>query len=606
MQASFLQSGIVSACLLAAPLQVYALGAPVTTDKALVSALEPGPVIITDVGPSFTVRMEPFSASIRSLKNATLQAERSRVGVSKHLILRDSTGQRIGIFRSQDVGGQIEAEIAVLDPINFFDLSPVVSVKLKQGKKKVEGYLQRFEISRPTAPSMGYSSFVQQIQKIGILDILLINEDRNIGNLVIKEGVLIPIDHNKTLLTDDGEHFGLDVAKRLSEPPFWHRVYPRAVHSPVWLATRQFLPWSQKPWTPQSEAFIQQWNVDQVIKELRGQFAVSEGALGALKAMDTWLKKSAAAQLTLEQAGAPIYNSKSIFQDIYHLVRYARFEDAMEYAGLEYDMLVAIELTRHQLRNSSGRVQTPSDIQNLFDSILNKLMDRRIALIQGKLSPQEKDEYMSEVWLNLFFEDELHQWLREHEDLPKEKLRMMGCRNARKHTPGELEEGAPLPCFVEVLELSNKLIASRMEKESGSVAAALREGLNHAFLVHFSYVSALLAAKPGTEDYLRMAQFLRLQIDRSNELLIPGVTWTSEQNIQMSKMPAADVVAVIALVRKKALEEAGYYHEKLGSAWLAFAAPKYIDDYLDRAQQLRRQVEAGQLDTAKFNEELSK
>ncbi len=115
-------------------------------------------------------------------------------------------------------------------------------------------------------------------------------------------------------------------------------------------------------------------------------------------------------------------------------------------------------------------------------------------------------------------------------------------------------------------------------------------------------MSSLLAAKPGTEDYLRVAQFLRTQIERANELLIPGVVWDADQNLQMSKMPLSDVIMAISLSRKRALVEAEYYKERLGAPWIAFAAPKYVGDYLGRFQQLRRQLEKGQINQEQFND----
>ncbi len=181
--------------------------------------LENGSATITDI-PQATSDTEAFIALLKTLSNGSVQLEQSRTGISQHFIVRDTQGKRIGVFRTLTAGGAIEGEVMLMDVNHFFNLAPAVRVGIKQGKKKIEGYLQQFEASQPGKIPRPDSSFVQQIQKIGILDILLADEDRGTGNIVIREGVLVPIDHNNTLLTVDADHFGLDIAKRLVEPPF--------------------------------------------------------------------------------------------------------------------------------------------------------------------------------------------------------------------------------------------------------------------------------------------------------------------------------------------------------------------------------------------------
>ncbi len=587
--------------LLTAPLHAVEKPQGISKFKTEVRVeLENGPATLADL-PQTTPDTDAFIAQLKGLSHGSIQLEQSRTGVSQHFVVRDVTGKRLGVFRTVSAGGAIEAEVMLMDPDHFFNLAPAIKVVIKQGKKKVEGYLQQFEGSQPGKVPRPDSSFVQQIQKIGILDILLADEDRATGNIVIREGILVPIDHNNTLLTVDADHFGLDITKRLIEPPFWRRAYPRAANRPVWLNRLQFLSWAQKPWTVDSIAFVKNWDAKHVAQDLKQKFAVSEGAIGLMISLDTWLKKGVEAGLTLEQIGAPIYNTKGIFQDVFHLARTARLEDALEYAGVEYDLLQAVELTRQQLLNKSADDRSLSHIQTMFAANLNTLYDRRIALIKNALNADQVDEYYSEVWLNLLFQDEIHEWLRTHQEIPKEKLRMMPCSRTKRQAP-DLEVETPLPCVVDALQLAKKLTAARLERDSTSVAAALREDLHQAFLVHFYYVSSLLGAKPGTEEYLRMAQFLRVQIERSNELLIPGVVWNADQNLQMSKMNLSDVIMALSLARKRALQEGEYYKERLGTPWIAFAAPKYVGDYLDRFQQLRRQLEKGQIDQAQFND----
>ncbi len=191
-------------------------------------------------------------------------------------------------------------------------------------------------------------------------------------------------------------------------------------------------------------------------------------------ALDIWLKKGMEAGLTLEQIGSPIYNTKGIFQDVFHLARTARLEDALEYAGVEYDMLQAVELTRQQLLNTDAEARTPENIQSIFTAHLNTLYDRRIALIKNSLSADQLNAYYSEVWLNLLFQDEIHEWLRTHQEIPKEKLRMMPCSRTKRQAP-DLEIETPLPCVVDALQLAKKLTAARLERESGSVAGPLEK-----------------------------------------------------------------------------------------------------------------------------------
>lgn len=534
---------------------IFVFGTIYSAEKSVVQES----ATLVEVGASYTQTGEAFAARIRPLCDRALPIERARTGTSNHFVVYDIEGQPLGIFRRLKDGGTVEAELMVIDQEGFFGIPPSVAVTFRFGKEEVCGYLQRYDVSNGKEAPSAQFLLTEQLQKLGVLDILLLNEDRHARNILVKEGSLIPIDHNLSLLATDSEHKGLDLTKRLAQPPFWEPVIPHLYNEPLWLANAGRLRgYTHRPWTPAVRSFVSQWDVAKICEQLKERFGVSEGQITLMQAMDLWLKKGITAGLALDQIAEPVFRNRGIFEPIFHEIKTARFEEGFKFAGLEYDLLQAIELTRQQLRDGGDTSRAAA----IFENNLHVVFDRRIALIQGRLSSDDRDAFLAEIWLNLFYREEIEEWRRG---------------------PNQADPMA-LPLVIDVLEVAKKLTIARFEREWGGVANGLRDNLKEAFYVHYSYFCGLYEAKPGTEEYLRTVQFLRAQIDRFDELLVSGVIWDSRQNSRMAHMPLSDVAAAIALAKTRARAEASYYQEQLGGAWQALVIPQLIDRALDDVQ----------------------
>lgn len=106
--------------------------------------------------------------------------------------------------RGVTFGDTTAKEIAAFTLGADFDVPVTKGVTTLIEGQVVYGSLQKFVAHKCAAEDMGSSSFsLDEVQKIGILDIRLLNLDRHLNNLLVVEGEngnkLIPIDHGYVL-----------------------------------------------------------------------------------------------------------------------------------------------------------------------------------------------------------------------------------------------------------------------------------------------------------------------------------------------------------------------------------------------------------------------
>jgi hypothetical protein len=526
--------------------------------------------ILTTVGEARVAWAEDYATYLREREGQKATLVRAAEDPREQVLLVDEQGKPLGRFLCQSAGGDLESQLQGLSAENFFDIEPIVSVTLTVSKEKREGYLQRLEPVGASSAGEQKRSLTREIQKVGVLDVLLVNQGNDKLNVVVSEGRLIPTDHACCVLNQQG----LDLTKRLMDPPFIKPLFAEAMRRPFWLRrSERFVGFARKPWNDEVKAFVLNWDIGQAQERLGGAFGVRQDRLELMRAMHLWLKKGIEGRLTLEEVSLPVYGVRGIVQDIPQLVKTARTEDAVQYAGIEYDLLLALQKTRQGPACGDAACGTPE----LFYHNLSDLFDRRIGLIKGKLSPEQLDAFYSEVWLNMFFRYELIS------------------------RTGVAEAGVPGGCLTDVLELAKQLTALRLRKEYGSEASGMRDSLESVFRIFRQYGATLCAAKPGTPDYLRMAQFLRRQIDQFDELMVPGVVWEPRQNRLMAQMPVQDVMVVVKLVQNRAKKQAEQFQEKLGSNWTALVALQSIDGALDQLKALRDKLSEGKISQQDFD-----
>ncbi|MDP1835355.1 MAG: hypothetical protein Q8K75_05430 [Chlamydiales bacterium] len=541
-------------------------------------------VTIIEVEEALTSLAEAFASKLRDLKGVALEAERAETGISHHVIIINE-GVALGIFRSWEVDHGIEAGLLLMDERNPFDLAPAVKVTLSVFGEKVSGYVQKFEATSAATSADHQSSLTYQIQKIGLLDLLLANGDRHEGNVVLKEGRFIPIDHNLSIFSLIKENRGLDVAAAVAKPPYMILPLPGLYNSPFWLVGNSFKQYAAAPWSPELCTLIEQWNPEVFSKELRARFGTSEATLNLLKVMSLWVKKGVSANLTLEQMGKPLYFAKGLQSFTIH----SHFEDAWKIAGIEYDIQKAIVTTRKAIREGSS-----ADAKSLFFENLEILFDRRIGFIKGSLSKEEVDAYYAEVWLAAFYRDHL-----PYKDLDASADEAQSCKC-------DANGSIPLPCVIEVIELSQQLLVLRLQREYGSVAAGMRDDFELVHWMFHNYVRILKEAVPGSDDYLRMAQYLRLEIEHFDEMMLPGVSWEPSVAAKLAHMSVSDVQTSIKLVKAWAQHEADFFNEKMGDKWIAFTGPKLISKAIKRVQYLRSELKEGRITQQEFDKDLTR
>jgi len=128
---------------------------------------------------------------------------------------------------------------------------------------------------------LGPSQFpVNEVHKIGLLDLRIFNQDRNGGNILVKKDAshttLVPIDHSQSFPSTFGDD------------PFFEWLY--------W-------PQCKVPFGPELVAAIQTIDVAKEVRLLSAELGMTNASLTVLKVMTLFVKRAVAAGLTLFEMG---------------------------------------------------------------------------------------------------------------------------------------------------------------------------------------------------------------------------------------------------------------------------------------------------------------
>lgn len=232
-------------------------------------------------------------------------------GVNGTYFLKSTKGAPIGVFKpideelsssenpkSQDedrsltgiqTGEAAYREVAayLIDDERFFGVPRTALVQLSPSKKfknrsKI-GSLQEFVENDGASWDIGPSAFpVDEVHKIGILDLYTMNFDRHGGNILFREddkkGIsLIPIDN------------GFSLPDTLAIPNLWFE----------WMTWSQ----SKKPFSPKSVEFLQRLDIAKHVEKISQELHIRPECLRVMTVMGRLLKKAVAAGLSLYDIG---------------------------------------------------------------------------------------------------------------------------------------------------------------------------------------------------------------------------------------------------------------------------------------------------------------
>lgn len=178
-------------------------------------------------------------------------------------------------------------------------LNPKQSADSMDGTHRKIGSLQQF-VAGEVVENLGVQNFaIREVHKIGILDIRMLNCDRNSGNVLVSRNdfgrlELIPIDH------------GLSMPEQLEiTRDSW-----------VWLHWTQ----SREPFDPFTLQFINQIDVEHDILRLKSELNFREIVFENMRVSHLVLKRCANSGLTLHQIGSiiarPDFDTKSILEEL--------------------------------------------------------------------------------------------------------------------------------------------------------------------------------------------------------------------------------------------------------------------------------------------------
>ncbi|CAJ1329007.1 unnamed protein product [Effrenium voratum] len=212
----------------------------------------------------------------------------------------NTPGLRRGVLSTQQAAREVAAYL--LDHKKFAGVPPTTLVHAKHPSfvnpnNKVawkSGAFQKFVHSQGTSEDYRHTMFAtSSVQRIGILDVRIVNLDRNDGNLlVVLEGrvpKLVPIDHGLSL-PDRLEVESCDV---------------------VWMDWNQ----AKEPFGPEEMDYIRGLSGAQDAKNLERQVGVRRECLRLMEATTMLLQKGAEHGLTLHQIGLIMYREDKCSDD---------------------------------------------------------------------------------------------------------------------------------------------------------------------------------------------------------------------------------------------------------------------------------------------------
>lgn len=457
-----------------------------------------------------------------------LKAKVNTQGVSRNLLVADKHDHLIGVFRNRTITGEAEYRVFLLDADGFFNFPAVVEVTLEIDGVVHQGYLQEFvSPSSPRKVAKAKTPFRQQVQRLGILDLMLANADRHDANILIKHGKLVPIDHNLTLV---GTLEGFQLGPFLSQGPEAQQIIPVPRILPVWLSEKRFSQFAQEPFDPETLFYLQHLNTKEMLTTLKAT-GVSDSRLRLIETLIKWLKQGSAAGLTLEQLGQPAFANYA-FDTAIKLARREGPDGLHRISRLEYDLHSAAMIMQEQ--------QIP------WDQAVDVVFKERIEIIKD-----QKQESPTEILFNLIDWSAYPRLNKLHPD--------------------------------------NRIIVKALARELADLKTQSDGGLDwrttsqiyrdYLYLLANTY-SNIQAGRESAETGSLFVQFLRTMAKNSDTLMVKGEVWREPILQLMFTLPIEDVQTAVQSAKNRSLAESAFYQESLGQEWEGFATPKFVEQYL--------------------------
>jgi hypothetical protein len=203
--------------------------------------------------------------------------------------IANASEDRIQYFTGIQTGEAAYREVAayLIDDEKFFGVPKTALVQLSPTKKKFNrakvGSLQEFVENDGASWDIGPSAFpVDEVHKIGILDLYTLNFDRHGGNILFKEdeenGIsLIPIDN------------GFSLPDTLAIPNLWFE----------WMAWSQ----SKKPFSQKTIEYLKRLDIAKHVEMIKKELHIRPECLRVMTVMGHLLKKAVDAGLSLYDIG---------------------------------------------------------------------------------------------------------------------------------------------------------------------------------------------------------------------------------------------------------------------------------------------------------------
>ncbi len=493
---------------------------------------------------------EAFRDKLNALKNNEIEVKTLDRGISANLVLRESNGARIGVFRTVDQGGVVDAYVQTLDPGGFFDLPPVHKVILDHGEGPVEGWVQQW-LEPNLRPPDDRQSLTDEIQKLAVLDVLLANPDRHLQNLIIREGKWVPIDHNLTVLSNEiapmGSGRGIFTFERfLLDGPLRNPMFP-SLREPFWLEEGWFPDLVKHPLSHEAKAFVDALNIETLTQTLQDKLNLPRGRSLIVRSLALWLKMASAANLPLHEIGQAVYLDCRLFG-------FWRCEDKLSadlMAGVEYDIQIALAEAYDELEAAEDLDLIK--ITEAVDPHLIPLFQQRIARLQGKAPPS------LQIIVDLISTDPTY---------PQPAMDPYGyCRL--------YDDECVRPAGLTRAESSaiTGILEQRLQNEYGSVFPLSKDAQET--------VIAMVRVFQYSEDRENIIAFFNWQLDHLDEVLLPGFQWPVGAVQKLANLPRETAKQLqMSAIQQAQLYVKGY-REEVPKRWMEFLAIMILDELLE-------------------------
>lgn len=301
---------------------------------------------------------------------AGYEPELCEEGINGTYFLKDKNGNKIGVFKPQDEEGNSpqnpkngedsekeldsskgikpgdaalrEVAAFLLDSSKFHGVPLTLMAKISHpsfsNQTVKTGSLQSFVKHHGCSEDISVNMFpVHEVQKIGILDIMMLNMDRHGGNILFQKTQsgyhLVPIDHG-----------------------FSMPEYKSDDESSLGNAWFDWFTWSQakEKLNPESKRYIEQIDVDANARLLTEKLSMTPDSIKTMKITTMLLKKGAQSDLSL--------------YDIANLICRQNLDEPSSLEVL--------------CKKAEGMIESQDNREELFFQCLSKLMDEQIYKIK--------------------------------------------------------------------------------------------------------------------------------------------------------------------------------------------------------------------------------